>query len=93
MFCHIFEKYQGYFFAKKGGCFCQIRKLPGYFFKAEGVGGGERHDFRKPIICAIKKSLPPPRRNFRKICKYEKRKICLNLSFDYEVQKINFPVE
>ena len=62
MFCHIFEKYQGYFFAKKGGggCFCQIRKLPGYFFKVEGVGGGERHDFRKPIICAIKKSLPPP---------------------------------
>ena len=59
MFCHIFEKYQGYFFAKKGGggCFCQIRKLPGYFFKVEGVGGGERHDFRKPIICAIKKSL------------------------------------
>ena len=39
---------------------CQIRKLPGYFFKVEGVGGGERHDFRKPIICAIKKSLPPP---------------------------------
>ena len=62
MFCHIFEKYQGYFFAKKRGwgCFCQIRKLPGYFFKVEGVGGGERHDFRKPIICAIKKSLPPP---------------------------------
>ena len=24
------------------------------------MGGGERHDFRKPIICAIKKSLPPP---------------------------------
>ena len=23
--------------------------------KVEGVGGGERHDFRKPIICAIKK--------------------------------------
>ena len=44
------------FFAKKGGggCFCQIRKLPGYFFKVEGVGGGERHGFRKPIICAIK---------------------------------------
>ena len=59
VFCHIFEKYQGYFFAKKGGggCFCQIRKLPGYFFKVEGVGGGERHDFRKPIICAIKKVL------------------------------------
>ena len=55
MFCHIFEKCQGYFFAKKRGwgCFCQIRKLPGYFFKVEGVGGGERHDFRKPIICAI----------------------------------------
>ena len=62
MFSHIFEKYQGYFFAKKGGggCFCQIRKLPGYFFKVEGVGGGERHDFRKPIICAIKKVLAPP---------------------------------
>ena len=48
MFCHIFEKYQGYFLQKKGvggGCFCQIRKLPGYFFKVEGVGGGERHDF------------------------------------------------
>ena len=62
VFCHIFEKYQGYFFAKKGGgwCFCQIRKLPGYFFKVEGVGGGERHDFRKPIICAIKKVLAPP---------------------------------
>ena len=64
MFCHIFEKYQGYFFAKKGGggCFCQIRKLPGYFFKVERVGGGERHDFRKPIICAIKKVLAPPPR-------------------------------
>ena len=73
VFCHIFEKYQGYFFAKKrgGGVFCQIRKLPGYFFKVEGVGGGERHDFRKPIICPIKKSLPPPPRSrhrfFRRI--------------------------
>ena len=42
MFCHIFEKYQGYFFAKKGGggVFLQIRKLPGYFFKVEAGGGG-----------------------------------------------------
>ena len=40
VFCHIFEKYQGYFLKKKGvgGCFCQIRKLPGYFFKVEGPG-------------------------------------------------------
>ena len=41
----------------------------------------------------FEKSLAHSYRNFRKICKYEKRKICLNLSFDCEVQKINFPVE
>ena len=51
-----FEKYQGYFLQKKGvGVFLPNSKLPGYFFKVEGVGGGERHDFRKPIICAINK--------------------------------------
>ena len=58
-FVIFLKSIKGIFFAKKGGggCFCQIQKLPGYFFKVEGVGGGERHDFRKPIICAIKKSL------------------------------------
>ena len=62
-FVIFLKSIKGIFLKKKGvggGCFCQIRKLPGYFFKVEGVGGGERHDFRKPIICAIKKSLPPP---------------------------------
>ena len=58
MFFIFLKSIKGIFLQKKGwGVFCQIRKLPGYFFKVEGVGGGERHDFRKPIICAIKKSL------------------------------------
>ena len=60
-FVIFLKSIKGIFFAKKGGwgggCFCQIRKLPGYFFKVEGVGGGERHDFRKPII---KSPCPPP---------------------------------
>ena len=53
-FVIFLKSIKGIFCKKRGwGCFCQIRKLPGYFFKVEGVGGGERHDFRKPIICAI----------------------------------------
>ena len=57
-FVIFLKSIEGIFLQKKGGggCFCQIRKLPAYFFKVEGVGDGERHDFRKPIICAIKKS-------------------------------------
>ena len=74
-FVIFLKSIKGIFLQKKwgGGCFCQIRKLPGYFFKVEGVGGGERHDFRKPIICAIKKvlgPLPPPSANsFTKLSK------------------------
>ena len=54
VFCHIFEKYQGYFFEKKGGggVFLPNSKTT-WVLKVEGVDGGERHDFRKPIICAI----------------------------------------
>ena len=60
-FVIFLKSIKGNFLQKKGvGVFCQIRKLPGYFFKVEGVGVGERHDFRKPIICAIKKVLAPP---------------------------------
>ena len=50
-FVIFLKSIKGIFLQKRGWvCFCHIRKLPGYFFKVEGVGGGERHDFRKPII-------------------------------------------
>ena len=40
MFCHIFEKYQGYFFAKKGvgggGCFAKFENYLGTFLRWRG---------------------------------------------------------
>ena len=38
MFFIFLKSIKGIFLQKKGagGCFCQIRKLPGYFFKVEG---------------------------------------------------------
>ena len=38
MFCHIFEKYQGYFFAKKGGggVFAKFENYLGTFLRWRG---------------------------------------------------------
>ena len=55
-FVIFLKSIKGIFLQKKGlGGGLPNSKTTWVLFKVEGVGGGERHDFRKPIICAIKK--------------------------------------
>ena len=63
MFCHIFEKYQGYFFAKKGGggVFAKFENYLGTFLRWRGWVVVKGMIFENPSChMCHKKVLPPP---------------------------------